>query len=55
MTADCDAVREALRAYIDHSIPTHSAVCAGQADEAECICGAAEIYERALEACEEVI
>ncbi len=48
--ADYDHLVEVARAYADRSIPQHSATCAGQDDEAECICGTSDLYERFLSA-----
>jgi uncharacterized alpha-E superfamily protein len=48
------ALREALEAVIDRSTPAHSAVCASQDDEAECICETGPAMDRAYALLSEV-
>ncbi len=42
-----------LRDVLDYSMPTHSVTCAGQDDDAQCICGTADVMERAYAALRE--
>lgn len=41
-------LRDVLSDVINHSSPWHSATCAGQDDEADCICATGAIMERAF-------
>lgn len=43
-------LREALAAALEHWLPQHSSSCAGQDEDADCICGTSEVYRAALAA-----
>jgi hypothetical protein len=40
----------ALRVALDRWTPQHSSACAGQDDDAPCICGTGDVYAAALAA-----
>lgn len=45
--ADADALRTLLGNVLDRSTPMHSTTCAGQDDDAPCICGTVDVIDAA--------